>query len=73
MFGHIYCIKIKIILCCILIVTPILRIVSSNYKISVYNNVWNLLAHKLKHKQQTLKRAPWDWPSLKAETCRRSS
>jgi len=50
MFGHNYYIKSKIILFCILIVTPILRIVISNYKSSVYNNVWDFPAYKLKHK-----------------------
>jgi len=38
MFGHNYYNKNKIILYCILIVIPILRIVTSNYKSRVYNN-----------------------------------
>jgi hypothetical protein len=58
MFGNNCYIKSKIILYCILIVTPILRIVTSNYKNSVYNNIWNFLAYELKHKLQMLKRTP---------------
>jgi hypothetical protein len=49
MFGHNYYIKSKIILFFILIVKPILMIVKSHYKNSVYDNVQDFLTYKLKY------------------------